>query len=239
MPSDEPEKGDKVSWNWGSGAPSGTVAETKHEGQIAIQSKRGNTIKKNASAENPAVRVERTGNDVVKRASELTVTEKKNDDDDDDGGGGGGGSGSGEKRKADTQDEPESDEEEEEKKEDEDAENPHVINKQGKEVRRSGKESNKKQKKHRDEDDDVKGERKAGDRRNDDKEDEKEDAAGTQGEKNAKKHDHGKKHAKAKGNHAGLLRKYKTGTGRNTASSRASQDLVSGRTRSHQKAAAT
>ena len=47
------------------------------EGELAIQSKRGNTIKKNADAENPAIHVGREGNDVVKRASELEVEEKK------------------------------------------------------------------------------------------------------------------------------------------------------------------
>lgn len=96
MPGEEPEKGDKgntlqtriallsplahivliVSWNWSGGQPSGTVAETKTEGEIAIKSKRGNTIKKNASPSNPAVHVSRSGNDVVKRASELQVDEK-------------------------------------------------------------------------------------------------------------------------------------------------------------------
>ncbi|KAF1826805.1 uncharacterized protein K489DRAFT_290626, partial [Dissoconium aciculare CBS 342.82] len=60
-----------VSWNWGSGKPGGTVAEVKEHGEIAIQSNKGNTIKKNADPENPAVHVERSGNDVVKRASEL------------------------------------------------------------------------------------------------------------------------------------------------------------------------
>ena len=104
MPGETPEKGDKgrpgiltiafylidlssqllrkadedltVSWNWGSGAPGGKVAETKEHGEIAIQSKRGNTIKKNAEPGNPAVHIERSGNDVVKKASELNVEEK-------------------------------------------------------------------------------------------------------------------------------------------------------------------
>jgi hypothetical protein len=65
-----------VSWNWGSGAPGGKVAETKEHGEIAIQSKRGNTIKKNAEPGNPAVHIARSGNDVVKKASELNVEEK-------------------------------------------------------------------------------------------------------------------------------------------------------------------
>ncbi len=108
MVNDEPEKGDKgngaqlncsthsarikpltfatVSWNWSGGQPGGKVVETKDEGEIAIKSKRGNTIKKNASPSNPAVHIGRSGNDVVKRASELMVDEKAS------------GSGSGEKK---------------------------------------------------------------------------------------------------------------------------------------------
>ncbi|KIV79300.1 hypothetical protein PV11_06867 [Exophiala sideris] len=78
MPGEEPEVGDKVSWNWGGGAPGGTVAEKKTEGEIAITSKRGNKIKKNAEPGNPAVHIERSGNDVVKKASELNVEEKAN-----------------------------------------------------------------------------------------------------------------------------------------------------------------
>ncbi|KAL1873424.1 hypothetical protein VTK73DRAFT_1015 [Phialemonium thermophilum] len=83
----EPEKGDQVSWKWGRGAPAGTVVETKQDGEIAIQTSRGNTVKRNASENNPAVRIERSGNEVVKRASELTIDKKadrsEGDEDDD------------------------------------------------------------------------------------------------------------------------------------------------------------
>jgi len=79
MPGETPEKGDKVSWPWNGAAPSGKVAETKEHGEISIQSKRGNTIKKNAEPDNPAVHVERSGNDVVKKASELNVEQKAPD----------------------------------------------------------------------------------------------------------------------------------------------------------------
>ena len=68
-----------VSWAYGGGRPGGEVAEKKDEGEIGIQSKRGNTIKRNAEPDNPAVHVKRPGNDVVKRQSELDVEEKKND----------------------------------------------------------------------------------------------------------------------------------------------------------------
>lgn len=78
-----------VSWNWGGGAPGGTVAEKKHEGEVSITSKRGNKIKKNAEPNNPAVKVERSGNNVVKKASELNVESKANGS----GGGAGGGGG--------------------------------------------------------------------------------------------------------------------------------------------------
>jgi hypothetical protein len=132
-----------VSWNWGGGAPGGTVAETKDEGGIAIKSKRGNTIKKNASPDNPAVHITRSGNDVVKRASELTVEEKAPANK----------SKGGRKRGARTQD-PETEEEEEEEEEGEggDQEDPHRKNKQGKEVKKGGKEANKRQKRRQDED---------------------------------------------------------------------------------------
>ncbi|KAK3044767.1 hypothetical protein LTS18_000410, partial [Coniosporium uncinatum] len=54
MAEDKIEKGDQVSWNWGGGAPGGEVAEVAKEGEIAIESERGNTIKKNADPEDPA-----------------------------------------------------------------------------------------------------------------------------------------------------------------------------------------
>ncbi|KAL8668285.1 MAG: hypothetical protein Q9168_007088, partial [Polycauliona sp. 1 TL-2023] len=70
------EVGDQVSWQYGSSHPGGEVAEKKDEGEIAIQSKRGNTIKRSAEPDNPAVHVARPGNDVVKQQSELQVEEK-------------------------------------------------------------------------------------------------------------------------------------------------------------------
>ena len=60
-----------MTWKWGGGKPGGTVAEVKEHGELVIQSKKGNRIKKNADPENPAVHISRPGNDVVKRASEL------------------------------------------------------------------------------------------------------------------------------------------------------------------------
>jgi hypothetical protein len=60
-----------VSWNWGAGHPAGTVADIATHDQLSIESK-GKKIHKNASPSNPAVHVSRSGNDVLKRASELT-----------------------------------------------------------------------------------------------------------------------------------------------------------------------
>ena len=65
-----------MSWAWGGGKPSGEVAEVANEGEIAIQSSKGNTIKKNADPDDPAVHISRQGNDVVKRAHELQIEEK-------------------------------------------------------------------------------------------------------------------------------------------------------------------
>ncbi|KAI9661123.1 MAG: hypothetical protein M1821_009450 [Bathelium mastoideum] len=70
------KEGDEVSWQWSGGRPGGTAAEVAKEGQVAIESHRGNTIAKNAEPDNPAVHVERPGNDVVKKASELDVEEE-------------------------------------------------------------------------------------------------------------------------------------------------------------------
>ncbi|KAL6246888.1 hypothetical protein RBB50_006195 [Rhinocladiella similis] len=140
MPSQEPEKGDKVSWNWGGGAPGGTVAEKKHEGEVSITSKRGNKIKKNAEPNNPAVKVERSGNDVVKKASELNVESKAK------GSGGGGGGGGGKKGSKDEEEEKEKEKKAGDKRKHDDGLD---ENADGKTVRPGGKTDNaaKKQKK--------------------------------------------------------------------------------------------
>ena len=69
-----------ASWSWNGSHPSGEVAEKKAEGEVSIQSKRGNTIKKSAQPDDPAIHLSRPGNDVVKNASELHVDEKKSSD---------------------------------------------------------------------------------------------------------------------------------------------------------------
>lgn len=74
-----PARADKyitVSWNWGAGAAGGEVTEKKTEGEVTVTSKRGGKAKKNAEPNNPAVATKRSGNDVVKKASELNIEEK-------------------------------------------------------------------------------------------------------------------------------------------------------------------
>jgi len=66
------EVGDKVSWNWNGNRPSGTVGEVK-AGEVTVTSHRGNEISKTGDSSDPAVHIERSGNDVVKTASELKV----------------------------------------------------------------------------------------------------------------------------------------------------------------------
>lgn len=124
-----------VSWNWGSGTPGGKVAEKKTEGEIAITSKRGNKIKKNAEPNNPAVHIERSGNDVVKKASELNIEEKAN------------GSSSGDKKDDDQSKSGDKRKHEETKENEETEDKPEALeeNADGKTVK--AKDSNKKQKK--------------------------------------------------------------------------------------------
>ncbi|RDB17448.1 hypothetical protein Hypma_001596 [Hypsizygus marmoreus] len=73
------QEGDAVSWKWGNGEPTGTVAEVKTDGPLEIESK-GKRVHKNSDPANPAVHVEREGNDVVKRASELTKLDSGTED---------------------------------------------------------------------------------------------------------------------------------------------------------------
>lgn len=54
------------------------MADKKHHGEIAIKSKRGKVVKKNAEPDNPAIKIERSGNDVVKRVSEVNIEKKNN-----------------------------------------------------------------------------------------------------------------------------------------------------------------
>ncbi|PWN28561.1 hypothetical protein BDZ90DRAFT_259597 [Jaminaea rosea] len=73
MPKDphQLKEGDKVQWNWGGGAPSGTVKEVVTEGEAKVTTKRGNEVKKDASEENPAIKIDAGSSDAVKRANEL------------------------------------------------------------------------------------------------------------------------------------------------------------------------
>ncbi|OCK80046.1 hypothetical protein K432DRAFT_393367 [Lepidopterella palustris CBS 459.81] len=78
MADKEVKDGDQVSWQSGSGRPSGEVAEVKDHGDLSIQSNNGNTVEKNADPEDPAVHAAPEGDNVVKRVDELTVEEKAN-----------------------------------------------------------------------------------------------------------------------------------------------------------------
>ncbi|KDQ49762.1 hypothetical protein JAAARDRAFT_200594 [Jaapia argillacea MUCL 33604] len=65
-------EGQDVSWKWGAtGHPSGKVAEIVEEGKAQVTSNKGNTVTRNAREGDPAVKISRNGNDVVKLAHEL------------------------------------------------------------------------------------------------------------------------------------------------------------------------
>ncbi|KAF8321792.1 hypothetical protein DL93DRAFT_2163377 [Clavulina sp. PMI_390] len=68
---DNLQEGDQVSWKWGTSNPSGTVAEIVEEGKATVTSNKGNTVSRNAREGDPAIKIERSGNDVVKLAHEL------------------------------------------------------------------------------------------------------------------------------------------------------------------------
>ncbi|KAH7910084.1 hypothetical protein BJ138DRAFT_1153766 [Hygrophoropsis aurantiaca] len=68
---DKLEEGQEVSWKWGSGNPSGTVEEIVEKGKAQVTSKKGNTVTRIAKEDDPAVKISRPGNDVVKLAHEL------------------------------------------------------------------------------------------------------------------------------------------------------------------------
>ncbi|KAH9956006.1 hypothetical protein BC827DRAFT_1234316 [Russula dissimulans] len=65
------KEGQDVSWKWGSSDVTGKVDKVVHEGQAQVQSNKGNTITRNACEGDPAVKIVREGNDVVKLAHEL------------------------------------------------------------------------------------------------------------------------------------------------------------------------
>merc|ERR1711939_126851 len=76
MADKEIKEGDEVSWQWSGGRPGGVASEVKEQGEMTMETKRGNEVKKNAEPDNPAVKVDREGHDVVKKASELEVEEE-------------------------------------------------------------------------------------------------------------------------------------------------------------------
>ncbi len=72
MAKDDPHslsKGDDVTWSWGSQHPKGTVKDVKDDG-AEVKTKKGSTISKDGSKEDPAVVIEtQNGNNAVKNVS--------------------------------------------------------------------------------------------------------------------------------------------------------------------------
>jgi hypothetical protein len=67
--------GDHVAWKWMNGLAQGTVRSV-HVEPTTIVSK-GSLVKRNGTVDNPAVIIEhKSGNDVLKLASEIQKTEK-------------------------------------------------------------------------------------------------------------------------------------------------------------------
>ncbi|TKY86491.1 hypothetical protein EX895_004640 [Sporisorium graminicola] len=65
------QKGDDVTWKWGSQHPQGTVKDVKDDG-AEVKTKKGSTISKDGSSDDPAVVIETSnGNNAVKNASEI------------------------------------------------------------------------------------------------------------------------------------------------------------------------
>ncbi|KIK65833.1 hypothetical protein GYMLUDRAFT_239528 [Collybiopsis luxurians FD-317 M1] len=71
---DKINEGQEVSWKWGTSNVTGTVDEiVTEEGESAqVTSNKGNTVtRKSRGEDDPAVKIARDGNDVVKLAHEL------------------------------------------------------------------------------------------------------------------------------------------------------------------------
>lgn len=67
--------GDSVAWQWGNGLAEGAI-KAAHEESITIESK-GKLITRHGSKANPAIVIShKSGNDVLKLASEVQVTKK-------------------------------------------------------------------------------------------------------------------------------------------------------------------
>ncbi|KAJ0107667.1 hypothetical protein J7T55_010272 [Diaporthe amygdali] len=65
-----PKKGEKVSWNWGSGNPTGKVLDVK-EDEATITTKRGNEVSRKGDPEDPAVILDTGKSKAIKSAHEL------------------------------------------------------------------------------------------------------------------------------------------------------------------------
>jgi hypothetical protein len=68
--------GDHIAWRWGNGLAQGVV-KSVHLESTTIQSK-GKTIIRHGTKDNPAIIIKhKSGNDVIKLASEVQKTEKE------------------------------------------------------------------------------------------------------------------------------------------------------------------
>ncbi|TBU23336.1 hypothetical protein BD311DRAFT_768684 [Dichomitus squalens] len=68
---DKLHEGQDVSWKWGGGNGHGKVDEIVEQGKAQVTSGKGNTVSRNARPGDPAVKITRDGNDVVKLSHEL------------------------------------------------------------------------------------------------------------------------------------------------------------------------
>lgn len=63
-------EGDHVAWKWGGGMADGVVAEVS-DSKMVHETKPGVNVTRNGEPDNPALYIERDGNNVVKKQSEV------------------------------------------------------------------------------------------------------------------------------------------------------------------------
>jgi len=68
--------GDYVAWKWGNGLAEGIIKSVHNEPTTIVS--KGAQVKRNGTKDNPAIIIEhKSGNDVLKLASEVQVTKSK------------------------------------------------------------------------------------------------------------------------------------------------------------------
>ncbi|KAI8903475.1 hypothetical protein DFJ77DRAFT_469440 [Powellomyces hirtus] len=68
------EEGSRVAWNWGNGHVEGTVAQVSND--TLEKNIKGKHITRKGTDDNPALYIERSGNNVLKKASEVHVLDE-------------------------------------------------------------------------------------------------------------------------------------------------------------------